>query len=250
MPLTVVSTPPLPQLVPNGQKWSGSVSSSTPVGGDITAVVFVFAEVGKQRVNNGALENRIYSLSETTPFISLKGEVKVTPLPPIEPLRLEPGDKISVAKLGIDQPLTLYSVSRDGVMPNPGQTEIGIYDFAAFGLSVAGSPKSGNTVLSAFYSNRQGAGPFRRILNLVAGDAIDLVYQGKAYHYTVVWKCTIPTSDFDEVVRKQDVDTLTLLPGVGGPTQYIIRAELNPGSISKDCPVNTTPFPGTEMPGP
>jgi hypothetical protein len=147
-------------------------------------------------------------------------------------LQVDEPDRLRIPKIGVDAPLVLRTVGKDGVMPNPGRDEVAIYDFSQF-AGLGGVPGKGNAVVSAF------AG----LTGLQVGDEVQVVWRRQLYVYGVVSFCLASTRDFEKVIATTPQEVLTLLPLVPDDPRPFVRAARVGSSASGACPAGTTSAP-------
>jgi len=134
------------------------------------------------------------------------------------------GDRLVIAKFGVNAPLTYRSVGLDGVMPNPeGSDDIAYYDFSAW-PGKGGRPGAGNAVYAGHVDS--GAKPCKNgtvpppcqavlwdLNNLRVGDEIQMVVGGQTLTYAV--KSNQPVSatsgPWDQIVSSTQTPTITII---------------------------------------
>jgi hypothetical protein len=90
------------------------------------------------------------------------------------------------------------------------------------------------------------------LVRLQAGDRITASWKGESLDFTVVAKCYIRRDDrnWDAVALPGTAPSLTIFTGAGSFTResgyshhVVLRAELNPGTISPGCPFGNSTGP-------
>jgi hypothetical protein len=140
-----------------------------------------------------------------------------------------PGDKITIAKIGVDAVLTYKAVGLDGVMPNPdGPDDIAVYDFTQYWPGLGGIPGfGGNTVFAGHvdWGSQHGIGcknntkppPCFAVLwdlgKLAVGDEIKVSTAGKTYSYNVTSNQPVSATsgDWTQIVTSTGQETLTII---------------------------------------
>ena len=158
-----------------------------------------------------------------------------------EPFTIVPGDSIRIPKIGVDVQMELLVVSPEGRMPDPeDDTRAGIYDFSqvspGLGGPYGGQPGSGNTIVYAHYARQDGPRAFLNLPTLVAGDEIEISLAGQSYRYTTVIACNTTATQFDIIVARTEVETLTLLTQAESSSRILVIAERTPNSLPRACP--------------
>ena len=134
------------------------------------------------------------------------------------------GDRLVIAKFGVNAPLTYRSVGVDGVMPNPeGSDDIAYYDFSAW-PGKGGRPGAGNAVYAGHVDSGAKAckngtvpPPCQAVLwdlnNLRVGDEIQVVASGQTLTYAVKSNQPInaTTGPWDTIVSSTQTPTITII---------------------------------------
>lgn len=188
------------------------------------------------------------------------------------PLTVTAEDRLRIPRIGVDAPLAVGPLDSNGRLPNPVDANTAmIYDFSTAGslstpvpYRLGGSPAAGLLAVYGYLSRpEQGRAVFYDLPTMVAGDQIEVLWQGRSYQYTVVSRCYrsfVPGDDAAAVYRTTDTPTLLLHTHAGrqpstNPNQsygyglVLIRAEQRPGSLSAACPPGESPDPATGLGG-
>jgi LPXTG-site transpeptidase (sortase) family protein len=138
---------------------------------------------------------------------------------------LSSGDRMIIAKFGVDAPLNYKVVGRDGQMPSPdGADDVAWYDFSAF-PGLGGTPGSGgNSVFSGhvdqgFKPCKNGTVPppcqavFWDVSSLRVGDEIEIRLAGKSYKYRVTSNQAVSAANgpWDQIVSSTEQETITMI---------------------------------------
>ena len=174
-----------------------------------------------------------------------------------EPLAASAGDSLLIPSLEIDAKLTLTQVPQ-GVLPAPDSPyDVALYDFGADSQAIGGIPgDGGNVVIGGRNLATAGCigaeppcgGVFRLLRTIDAGAPIDVIWQGKTYHYQAVALCSLPAAAFGNgLFRRGDEEQLTLLTGAGFWDErtgfshvLIVVARPAPRTATESCPPGTT----------
>jgi LPXTG-site transpeptidase (sortase) family protein len=130
------------------------------------------------------------------------------------------GDRLIIAKIGVDAPITMRQVGADGQMPKPeGPLDVVWYDFSPF-QGLGGRPGvGGNTVLSGHVDYRDyGPAVFWELRNVEAGDEITVYLRdGSEYKYVVQWNRVIDSSSaaWNDIVASTAKESVTLITCAG-----------------------------------
>lgn len=139
------------------------------------------------------------------------------------------GDRLIIAKFGVNAPLSLKVVGGDGVMPNPnGPDDAAYYDFSAW-PGLGGTPGSGgNVVISGHVDSgraacKNGTVPppcqavFWDIGKLRTGDEIELLVAGQSHKYKVTGNQSLDaaTTNWTQVVSSKSEESITLITCAG-----------------------------------
>lgn len=139
---------------------------------------------------------------------------------PEAPVPGQEGDRLIIAKIGVDAPITMRVVGTDGHMPRPeGPTDVVWYDFSAF-QGLGGRPGvGGNTVLSGHVDYRDyGPAVFWDLRKLEAGDEIVIrLSDGSEYKYVVQWNRVVDSSAavWNDIVASTPQESVTLITCAG-----------------------------------
>jgi LPXTG-site transpeptidase (sortase) family protein len=135
------------------------------------------------------------------------------------------GDRLVIAKFGIDAPLSYKVVGPDGVMPNPnGPDDVAFYDFSGF-EGLGGFPgQGGNVVFSGHVDSgrvacRNGTVPppcqavFWDISNMRVGDEVEVIVSGVSHRYRVTSNQALHAvnTDWSKVVASTREESITLI---------------------------------------
>jgi hypothetical protein len=149
----------------------------------------------------------------------------VVPTVDINPQAVGDGDRLVIAKFGVNAPLTLKTVGTDGVMPNPnGPDDIAIYNFSAW-PGKGGSPGlGGNTVLAGHVDSGTKAckngsvpPPCQAVLwdlnGLRNGDEIELRFGGQSFRYRVTSNQPVSAASgpWDQIVSSTAQESITII---------------------------------------
>jgi LPXTG-site transpeptidase (sortase) family protein len=132
----------------------------------------------------------------------------------------EAGDRLIIAKISVDAPITMRQVGADGQMPRPeGPQDVVWYDFSAF-QGLGGRPGlGGNTVLSGHVDYRDyGPAVFWDLRKVEAGDEIIVrLRDGSEYKYAVQWNRIIDSSSavWNDIVASTATESVTLITCAG-----------------------------------
>src|SRR5690606_8867208 len=124
------------------------------------------------------------------------------------------GDRLVMAKYGIDAPLSYKTVGANGVMPNPnGPDDVAYYNFSAWPGKGGAPGEGGNTVLAGHVDSgrepcKNGTVPppcqavFWDIGKFAIGDEIELHVGGAVYRYRVTSNESVhaQTGPWDQIV--------------------------------------------------
>lgn len=139
---------------------------------------------------------------------------------PEAPVPGQEGDRLIIAKIGVDAPITMRVVGPDGHMPRPeGPTDVAWYDFSAF-QGLGGRPGvGGNTVLSGHVDYRDyGPAVFWDLRKLDVGDEIVIhLSDGSEYKYVVEWNRVVDSSAavWNDIVAYTPQESVTLITCAG-----------------------------------
>jgi len=139
---------------------------------------------------------------------------------PEAPVPGQEGDRLIIAKIGVDAPITMRVVGPDGHMPRPeGPQDVVWYDFSAF-QGLGGRPGvGGNTVLSGHVDYRDyGPAVFWDLRKLEAGDEIIIrLSDGSEYKYVVEWNRVVDSSAavWNDIVASTPQESVTLITCAG-----------------------------------
>jgi hypothetical protein len=161
--------------------------------------------------------------------IDLNRPAAIPTIDPNAPKPGAPGDKITIAKIGVDAPLSYKTVGLDGVMPNPdGPDDIAVYDFRQYWPGLGGIPGfGGNTVFAGHvdWGAQHGIGcknntkpaPCTAVLwdlgKLAVGDEIKVTTAGKTYTYNVASNQPVSATsgDWTTIVTSTAHESLTII---------------------------------------
>ena len=143
------------------------------------------------------------------------------------------GDRMVIARIGVNAPVSTMSVGGDGVMPDPkGYFNLVLYDFAAI-PGLGGSFTSGNATLAGHVDCARcgpGGSPGLAVLyymrNLVAGDVIEWYTQAGGYQkYVVTFAGDYqPNADWASIVASGAADmTIITCTGTFSGGEYNLR---------------------------
>jgi hypothetical protein len=137
-------------------------------------------------------------------------------------------NRILIASIGVDAPLSSKVVPANRSLPNPdGPDDAVLYDFAALG-GFGGAPGGGNVVISAKLDSGtvacQGGNvpppcfaAFGSLASLKAGAKVQIVWEGKLNEYTILSSCWVANTSrqFESFVKTTDYEAVTLLTAAG-----------------------------------
>ena len=130
------------------------------------------------------------------------------------------GDRLIVAKISLDAPISMRQVGADGRMPIPeGPHDVVWYDFSAF-QGLGGRPGvGGNTVLSGHVDYHDyGPAVFWDLRKVEAGDEIIIrLRDGSEYRYVVQWNRVIDSESaaWNDIVASTGKESATLITCAG-----------------------------------
>jgi LPXTG-site transpeptidase (sortase) family protein len=164
--------------------------------------------------------------------------VEPTPRPPeptpTPPPSEAPVERIILPRLGIDAPVILLGVDKDGVMQSPsGATQVGWYGTPEF-YDGGNDPRpgwGGNAVFSGHvYLDKIGRSVFWRLREVRAGDEVIVrLEDGVTYAYEVISATTYPwnasENEVQEIVSRTEVEAITLITCAG---------DIIPGTLQLD----------------
>ncbi|HXH21389.1 MAG TPA: class F sortase [Dehalococcoidia bacterium] len=181
-------------------------------------------------------------LAASTPLATPEATIdlnKPTPVATRDPNAPMPGassgDRLIIAKFGVNAPLTYKVVGPDGVMPNPnGPDDVAFYDFKNH-EGLGGVPGFGNVVLAGHVDSgrvacKNGTVPppcqavFWDIGKFRVGDEIELVVAGRSYKYRVTSNESVhaASGDWTRIVSSTAQETITLIT-CGGDFNPVTR---------------------------
>jgi LPXTG-site transpeptidase (sortase) family protein len=132
------------------------------------------------------------------------------------------GERLVIAKIGVDAPFTVKTVPGSGQMPNPnGPEDVAYYDFSSW-PTLGGLPDAGGNIVLAGHVDYINYGPavFWRLTELVPGDIVEVRMQdGSVAQYRIEFNKTIevggPEVDWSSVVQATADESITLITCTG-----------------------------------
>jgi len=135
------------------------------------------------------------------------------------------GDRLVIAKFGVNAPLTYKTVASDGTMPNPnGADDVAYYNFAGWPGKGGAPGQGGNSVFAGHVDSgrtacKNGTVPppcqavFWDIGKMSIGDEIEVVIGGSSYKYRVTSNQPVhaENGDWDSIVSARAQETITLI---------------------------------------
>jgi LPXTG-site transpeptidase (sortase) family protein len=135
------------------------------------------------------------------------------------------GDRLVVAKYGINAPLSFKTVGADGVMPNPnGSDDVAYYNFSGWPGKGGAPGKGGNSVFAGHVDSgrvpcKNGSVPppcqavFWDIGKVGIGDEIEVVIGPDTFKYRVTSNAPVhaENGDWDSIVSARAQETITLI---------------------------------------